>query len=128
MLPHPTLLGDPAFPHLAQRYDYTQINFEESRLLPGAVHDPAINARRLSFLVGEEKAIAVSNGAGRGWLWLHGRWLAIDPPAVDVVDETGCGDSFAAALVVGWRLLGLGVEGECATPSGPRRRPRPRWG
>jgi sugar/nucleoside kinase (ribokinase family) len=27
-----------------------------------------------------------------------------------VVDDSGCGDAFAAAFVVGWRLLGLSID------------------
>jgi sugar/nucleoside kinase (ribokinase family) len=43
-------------------------------------------------------------------LWIIGRWLTISLRRVKVVDATGCGDTFAAALVVGWRLLGLSAD------------------
>jgi sugar/nucleoside kinase (ribokinase family) len=53
---------------------------------------------------------AVTNGAGRGCLWA-GRWLPIEPPVVEVVDDTGCGDAFAAAYVLGRVFFGLSAEG-----------------
>jgi sugar/nucleoside kinase (ribokinase family) len=111
LLPHPSLLGAPSFALLAPRYHYVQVNADESRLLDGAASDLVLNARRLSFLVGEESACAVTNGAERGFLWANGRWLDIRPKKVDLIDDTACGDSFAAAFPIGWRLLGLGVEG-----------------
>jgi sugar/nucleoside kinase (ribokinase family) len=109
LIPHPDTVRDPAFALIAQRYDYVQVNTQESRLLSGATDDLVINARRLSFLIGEQNECAVTNGSGRGYLW-SGRWIPIDPPQVRVVDDTGCGDSFAGAYVIGRVFLGLSAE------------------
>lgn len=111
LIPHRSLIGDPSFPHIARRYNYVQLNAAESRLLDGATSDLAVNARRLSFLIGEDNTCAVTNGADRGWLWTGHHWLGIEPRKVKAVDDTGCGDAFASAFVVGWRLLGLSVDG-----------------
>jgi sugar/nucleoside kinase (ribokinase family) len=109
-LPHPSVLAQPDFSLLGTRYHYTQLNFDESRLLDGAANDVVLNARRLCRLVGEENACALTNGARQGLLWISGRWLTITPRRVEVADDTGCGDSFASALVLAWRLLGLSAE------------------
>src|SRR5206468_3832214 len=101
----------PMFPLIARRYHFTQMNFAESRLLDGATDDIVRNARRLSFLLGEENACAITNGPDRGFLWAAGHWLPIDPRPARVVDDTGCGDAFGAAFVVGWQLLGLSADG-----------------
>lgn len=109
LIPHRDMISDPAFALVAQRYNYVQINAEESRLLDGATDDLIVNARRLSFLIGEENDCAVTNGAQRGYLW-SGRWLTINPPEVRLVDDTGCGDSFAAAYIIGRNFLGLNAD------------------
>jgi sugar/nucleoside kinase (ribokinase family) len=110
LLPHPTLLQDSSFSAVAGRYDYVQVNADEARLLDGATDDVVINACRLRFLCGERTACAVTNGAGRGYLWAEGRWLTIDPKPVGPVDDTACGDAFAASWVIGWRLLDLRID------------------
>jgi sugar/nucleoside kinase (ribokinase family) len=111
LLPHPSLIQDSMFALITQRYDYVQLNAAESRLLDGATNDVATNARRLSFLVGEQTASAVTNGADPGFLFAEGHWYEIRPKPVKPVDDTACGDVFAASFLVGWRLLGLGVVG-----------------
>ena len=110
LIPHRDMISDPAFALVAQRYNYVQMNAQESQLLDGATDDLVINARRLSFLIGEQNDCAVTNGDGRGYLW-SGRWMPIDPPKVRLIDDTGCGDSFAAAYVIGRVFLGLSADG-----------------
>jgi sugar/nucleoside kinase (ribokinase family) len=109
MIPHPDMIGDSAFASVAQQYNYVQVNASGSRLLDGAVQDPVLNACRLSFLTHERNDCAVTNGAARGYLW-SGRWFAIDPPKTRLVDDTGCGDSFAAAYVIGRVFFRLSAE------------------
>lgn len=110
LIPHPSLIEDPAFPLLAKHYHYTQMNFTESMHLRNATSELPLNALLLKQLVGDKNACAVTNGPGVGRLWTSRRWLAIEPLQVDLVDETCCGDSFAAALVVGWRLIRLSID------------------
>jgi sugar/nucleoside kinase (ribokinase family) len=110
LIPHHSLIRDPAFPLIARRYHYTQMNAGESWLLDGATNDLAVNARRLSFLMGEENACGITNGSEQGCLWTGSHWLPIQPKRVQAVDDTGCGDAFAAALVIGWQFLGLSVD------------------
>lgn len=109
-MPHPTQVADPTFTRVARQFQYVQLNSEEARRMDGATEDHILNACRLRFLCGSENACAVTNGAGRGYLWGDGRWLSIDPKLVDTVDEVGCGDAFGSALVIGWRLLGLSLD------------------
>src|SRR5581483_10741524 len=106
LLPHPSLVQDPMFALIARLYDYVQVNAAESRLLDGATSDVATNARRLSFLVGEQAACAVTNAAEPGFLFAEGHWYEIRPKRVEAVDDTACGDVFGGSFLVGWRLLG----------------------
>lgn len=109
LIPHRDMIGDPAFALIAQRYNYVQMKAEEIRLLDGATDNLVVNARRLSFLLGEDTECAVTAAEARGYLW-SGRWLPIDPPKVTVVDDTCCGDSFAAAYVIGRVFLGQSAD------------------
>ena len=110
LLPHPSLVKHPGFGAVARRFSYVQMNAGEARLLPGATADISKNALRLRKLTGEETDFAITNGPERGWLWADGSWYAVNPIRVgNAVDDTGCGDAFGAAWVLGRSFLGTGA-------------------
>ena len=109
LVPHPSFIEDPLFPLIAPSFHYVQMNAEESRFIDGAASAIPLRARRLAFLLGNDRECAVTNGSQRGYFFAC-QWFTIDPPTPTVVDEVACGDSFCAAYVVGRALLGLPPE------------------
>jgi sugar/nucleoside kinase (ribokinase family) len=65
LVPHPLMLKCPEFATAASRFSYVQVNFEESKLLPGAGDDVLTNAHVLASLLAPGVDLAVTNGADR---------------------------------------------------------------
>ena len=78
----------PVPPELIARADLLIVNETEAAFYGDALHGPG-------------RYVAISLGAAGGELWQDGQKIAsATPPPVKVVDTTGAGDTFSAALTV----------------------------
>ena len=112
LIAHPRMLGCAEFAAAAAKFNYLQLNFDESKLLPGASDDVVRNAQQLVSLLHEATDVAVTNGGKPGLLFAGGRWVPITPlPVTKVLNETGAGDSFAAAWTLGRTVFGTSIDG-----------------
>jgi sugar/nucleoside kinase (ribokinase family) len=105
LVPHPELVRHPRFGEVAGRFKVVALNGSEAAQVDPGADGPAEHALRLRHLVGEEVELVITNGGGPGLVWAGRHWLRFQPPAVNVVNDTGAGDVFSTVFAI-WRQRG----------------------
>ncbi len=91
---------------MAQRADVLKVSAEDLQMLHGGrPHEELVH----EWLAAGVALVVITHGAGgaRGWTPRH--QTLVTPPAIDVVDTVGAGDTFQAALLAGLAERGTGT-------------------